>query len=242
MKIKLSKIMAAVTALGVTFAGFSAMAAITTTTSYDYTNAADVTVSVQTVVDDVAEGSEITYYVHSSTLEAAGVNAGILYIDQQTAGEDKKVTFNFSGVKQGDLYSSATVAKNGSDIKDWTVDTFTFNPGANYISSAADGATHADGTAWYTYTGMTDGVVTDYETDTDEAGVSYKAVVFTGKVEGNPSEYGVKLVDGDTVKKLKALGCDEAGNFVIVLRVNDEDDATWSTVTQNLTNADTYVE
>ncbi|MBO5008856.1 MAG: hypothetical protein J6D26_08480 [Clostridia bacterium] len=241
MKIKLSKIMAAVTALGVTFAGFSAMAAatITTTTDYDYTKAADATatVSVQTVVSGVEQGDEITYYVHNNTVSA---NDGILYIDQQTAGSDGKATFNFSGVAQSVLYDGVTVAKNGADIKDWSVETFTFKPGANYISSAADAATHAE-TGWYTYTGMTEGAVTNYETDTDEAGVSYKAVVFTGKVEGNPSEYGVKLVDGDTVKELKALGCDEDGNFVIVLRVNAEDDATWSTVTSSLNAALTYV-
>ena len=53
MKIKLSKIMAAVTALGVTFAGFTALAAdVAITTSYDYAGSSDVTVNFQTVDPD----------------------------------------------------------------------------------------------------------------------------------------------------------------------------------------------
>lgn len=200
MKIKLSKIMAAVTALGVTFAGFSAMAAtITTTTSYDYTNDAAATVSVETVVSGVNENDEITYYVHNSAISA---NEGILYIDQQTVPTDAtSVTFNFSGVKQGDLYASTTVAKNGADITGWTVTPFRFNEGANYISNAPAEVKFAGDAETISGTAFED-------SDTNEAGYT-----FTGKVIGNPVKYGVRIGD----EYYQALGCDADGNFTIAL-------------------------
>lgn len=226
MKIKLSKIMAAVTAIGVTFAGFTAMAAVTTTTSYDYTEIgnAGATVDVETVVSDVKAGDEITYYVHNSAISA---NEGILYIDQQTVPTGAtSVTFNFSGVKQADLYATTTVAKNGADIVGWNVNdtSFAFNHGANYISTAPDGVE---------YDSNWTAVATDSELTSGYTNISY-----TGKVLGNPYEYGVVLTINEVENVcLPAKGCDATGTFVVVLEANNADLASTITSAKAYTRA-----
>ena len=186
MKIKLSKTLAVVLALCLTFAGFSAFAAdVAIETSYDYTQAADATVTVKASVKNIAEGSEVTYYVSNGD--------EIVYINQETAGASG-VTFPAFTAAWDKLTASTVVF--GSDAK-WNEGGFTFVPAGNYKTSGTATATAQD--SW---------AVAAREDNTD--GVS-----FTAKVTGNYSEYGIKAtIDGQTVE-LPALGCSEDGTYTV---------------------------
>ena len=186
MKIKLSKTLAVVLALCLTFAGFSAFAAdVAIETSYDYEQAADATVTVKASVKNIAEGSEVTYYV------SAGDE--IVYINQETAGATG-VTFPEFTAAWNKLTASTVVF--GSDAN-WNEGGFTFVPAGNYKTS---GTAHAAATDTW-------GVV-DEKAET--TGIS-----FTAKVTGNYSEYGIKAtIDGVEVE-LPALGCSEDGTYTV---------------------------
>lgn len=187
MKIKLSKTLAVVLALCLTFAGFSAFAAdVAIETSYDYTQAADATVTVKASVKNIAEGSEVTYYVSNGD--------EIVYINQETAGASG-VTFPAFTAGWNKLTASTVVF--GSDAN-WNEGGFTFVPAGNYKTSGTATAT-AQQDSW---------AVAGREDETD--GVS-----FTAKVTGNYSEYGIKAtIDGQTVE-LPALGCSEDGTYTV---------------------------
>ena len=187
MKIKLSKTLAVVLALCLTFAGFSAFAAdVAIETSYDYTQAADATVTVKASVKNIAEGSEVTYYV------SAGDE--IVYINQETAGA-AGVTFPAFSAAWNKLTASTVVF--GSDAN-WNEGGFTFVPAGNYKTSGTATATAQEG-AWAGET-----------REDDTLGVS-----FTAKVTGNYSEYGIRAtIDGVTVE-LPALGCSEDGTYTV---------------------------
>ena len=186
MKIKLSKTLAVVLALCLTFAGFSAFAAnVAIETSYDYTQAADATVTVKASVKNIAEDSEVTYYVSSGD--------EIVYINQETAGASGVVFPAFTAA--WDKLTASTVVF-GSDA-DWNEGGFTFVPAGNYKTSGTATATATD--AW--------AVAAEYD---ETEGVS-----FTAKVTGNYSEYGIKAtIDGQTVE-LPALGCSEDGTYTV---------------------------
>ena len=186
MKIKLSKTLAIALALCLTFAGFSAFAAdVAIETSYDYTQAADATVTVKASVKNIAEGSEVTYYVSNGD--------EIVYINQETAGASGVVFPAFTAAWDK-LTASAVVF--GSDAN-WNEGGFTFVPAGNYKTSGTATATAQD--SW---------AVEAREDNTD--GVS-----FTAKVTGNYSEYGIKAtIDGQTVE-LPALGCSEDGTYTV---------------------------
>lgn len=186
MKIKLSKTLAVVLALCLTFAGFSAFAAdVAIETSYDYTQAADAGVKVKASVKNIAEGSEVTYYV------SAGDE--IVYINQETAGASG-VTFPTFTAAWNKLTASTVVF--GSDAN-WNEGGFTFVPAGNYKTSGTANA--AADASWG---------VEDAQADT--TGISY-----TAKVTGNYSEYGIKVtIDGATVE-LPALGCSEDGTYTV---------------------------
>lgn len=216
MKIKLSKIMAAVTALGVTFAGFTALAAprVYTHTNYEIDGTSGKTLKVYSVVEDVVPANaEVTYYVSSTAVQD---NEGIIYIDQATA-VDGRATFEFSGVAQDVLYDvDATTAKYGSN-GDLSTTTFKFYDGSNYVSSADNSV--VAGSTWKV----------EYSEDVveDESTVKYEGVTYTGTVKGNPSEYGVFLDDANGNKvKFAAMGCLEDGTFVVTIRANAEDDTS----------------
>ncbi len=235
MKIKLSKIMAAVTALGVTFAGFTAFAApvVTTTTEYDYSATDDAStedvdesnpsIKVITEVTGLTDKTaEVTYFVSDGTADS-----NIIYIDQQTA-VDGSVTFTFSAdqdrlVKQDDPFTDLAVgtvlstAKLGTDSTEGadvlSTSGFTFNPGCNYVSNAESD------------------VIVDFTTETNytlDDGSDVVGTAYIGKVTGNPSVYGVKLTvtgENETNKGkeyiLPALGCNEDGTFVVLVKNSD---------------------
>ena len=186
MKIKLSKTLAVVLALCLTFAGFSAFAAdVAIETSYDYTQAADATVTVKASVKNIAEGSEVTYYV------SAGDD--IVYINQETAGASG-VTFPAFSAPWNKLTASTVVF--GSDAN-WNEGGFTFVNAGNFKTS---------GTATATATA-------EWETEGSEDGAT--GVSYTAKVTGNYSEYGITVtIDGETVN-LPALGCSEDGTYTV---------------------------
>lgn len=186
MKIKLSKTLAIALALCLTFAGFSAFAAdVAIETSYDYTQAADATVTVKASVKNIAEGSEVTYYVSDAD--------EIVYINQETAGASG-VTFPAFTAPWNKLTASTVVF--GSDAN-WNEGGFTFVNAGNFKSSGTANAAATE--AW--------GVEAEYE--------GTKGVSYTAKVAGNYSEYGIKVtIDGGTVE-LPALGCSEDGTYTV---------------------------
>ena len=187
MKIKLSKTLAVVLALCLTFAGFSAFAAdVEIVTNYDYKQAADATVAVTAKVNNMTEGDEVTYYVSNGD--------EIVYINQETAPANGTVVFDTFTAAWNKLTASAVVF--GSDAgKSWSG--FTFVPAGNYKTEGTATATATD--AWETE-GLEDGA----------SGVS-----FTAKVTGNYSEYGITVtIDGATVN-LPALGCSEDGTYTV---------------------------
>lgn len=208
MKIKLSKTLAIALALCLTFAGFSAFAAdVAIETSYDYTQAADATVTVKASVKNIAEGSEVTYYVSDAD--------EIVYINQETAG-DSGVTFPEFTAPWNKLTASTVVF--GSDAN-WSEGGFTFVPAGNYKTSGNADATGDEDPSW-----MTSGTenVTLADGTVEEAVSGYS---FTAKVSGNYSEYGIKItLDGVDVE-LPALGCSEAGSYTVFVGGITADDA-----------------
>ena len=194
MKIKLSKTLAIALALCLTFAGFSAFAAdVAIETSYDYTQAADATVK------NIAEGSEVTYYVSAKD--------EIVYINQETAGASG-ATFPAFTAPWNKLTASTVVF--GSDAN-WNEGGFTFVPAGNYKTSGTANAV-ADEEAW------------EVETNLQEAGTT--GVSFTAQVKGNYSEYGIRVtIDGQTVE-LPALGCSEDGTYTVFVGDVTADDIT----------------
>ena len=197
MKIKLSKTLAIALALCLTFAGFSAFAAdVAIETSYDVdavnANAATA-VTVKASVKNIAEGSEVTYYVSSSD--------EIVYINQETAGASG-VTFPDFTAPWNKLTASTVVF--GSDA-DWNEGGFTFVPAGNFKTSGTANAV-ADEIAW--------GVEgTQPGADTDGADLS--GVLFTAKVSGNYSEYGIIATIDSVAVELPALGCSEDGTYTV---------------------------
>lgn len=197
MKIKLSKTLAIALALCLTFAGFSAFAAdVEIVTSYDYEQAADAQVSVTAKVNNIAEGSEVTYYV------SAGDD--IVYINQATA-DANGVTFPTFTAAWNKLTASKVVF--GSDAgKSWSG--FTFVPAGNYKTEGTATAT-ADKATWGINAGPYDGM----------SGIS-----FTATVTGNYSEYGIRVTqDGETVD-LPALGCSEEGSYTVFIGADNASD------------------
>ncbi len=198
MRVKLSKLLSAVLAICVVFAGFTAFAApatVVTTTNYDYaTNndgndgiPAEVTMTIVTTVTGVTSGNEVTYLV------SKGSNSGdIVYIDQATAGVSG-ATFSFTA-PQTDIF--AATAKYGTDESGLTgLPTFTFNHGVKYLTNAPAAVTR--GTVW--------GTLLEGTTD---------AYIYSGAVTGPVEAYGVKL--GDT--ELPAMDCETTdGSFVIIV-------------------------
>lgn len=198
MKIKLSKTLAVVLALCLTFAGFSAYAAdVTITTSYDFTTmhedaegyneatALAAALEVNAIVSDIAEGAEVTYYVTN--------DSEIVYVNQDSA-EGGEVSFSFTttwGKADGAL------VQFGSDAgEEFTA--FTITEADNYKTS---------GTA--TVSGFT------AESHNSDEGKGWK---FTAKVSGNATEYGVNVeFPGEGSIDLPAMGCDEDGNFTVVV-------------------------
>ena len=195
MKIKLSKTLAVVLALCLTFAGFSAFAAdVAIETSYDYTQAADAGVKVKASVKNIAEGSEVTYYV------SAGDE--IVYINQETAGASG-VTFPEFTAAWNKLTASTVVF--GSDAN-WNEGGFTFVNAGNYKTSGTANA------------------VAESVWDVNNTYAEMVGVEFTAKVSGNYSEYGIKAtIDGVTVE-LPALGCSEDGTYTVFVAGVDADE------------------
>ena len=189
MKIKFSKVVAIGCALCVAFAGLTAFAAtVTTKTTYDHSEEVT-TIEVDTEVNGVAPGSEVTYYVSDGT--------NIVYINQDTA-TNGSVTFKFNANKGAVL---AATAKYGTDDANTTnLPTFAFNEGTNFITNAPAKAEAVDG-AW--------GV----EVPAEVEGVSAKAVAYKAVVSGNYLEYGI-TVDG---VNYPAAGCDDDGTYMVIL-------------------------
>ena len=192
MKIKLSKTLALALALCLTFCGFSAFAAdVAIETSYDYdavqANAATA-VRVMASVKNIAEGSEVTYYVSDST--------DIVYINQETAGASG-VTFPAFTAPWNKLTASTVVF--GSDAN-WNEGGFTFVNAGNFKSSGNARVTYAED-AWITsgeYAGST-------------------GVCYTAKVDGNYTEYGIRVTIDENTVELPALGCAQDGTYTVFI-------------------------
>ena len=198
MKIKLSKTLAIALALCLTFAGFSAFAAdanVEIVTSYDYEQAADAQVSVTAKVNNIAEGSEVTYYV------SAGDD--IVYINQATA-DANGVTFPTFTAAWNKLTASKVVF--GSDAN-WSEGDFTFVPAGNYKTNGTATATAGEGN-W--------GVAGSYDGMT--------GICFTATVTGNYSEYGIRVTQGNETVELPALGCSEEGSYTVFIGADNVDD------------------
>lgn len=210
MKIRFSKTMAAVLAACVgTFSGISALAAVDvyTTTTYDYNNASTASVTVKSVVTDNANAGKMVTYLVST---GSGEEMSIKYIDQATLSAAGTAEFTFTA-NQGDIFGGTVTAKYGSNAGYADLPTFTFNPGANFLSK---------GTA-------TIGIA-----DVSEiAGAPEGAQVIIATVSGNYTEYGVKLSkDGETDVYLPAYGAvvnsgNTAATFAVVI---SDLDAGWT--------------
>lgn len=198
MKIKFSRIMAIGCALSVAFAGLTAFAdvTVTTTTTYDHEPAEGVTtMRVDTEVTGLTNGTEVTYYVSKDA-----DNTDIVYINQDTAA-DNKVSFSFTANTADVLLANA---RYGSDAGLSTFPTFYFNEGSNFFESTVGETPNAvdateDDTVWG---------ATSYGDET-ETGYYYKA-----KLEGNATEYGIEA-DG---VRYPAAGCAEDGTYIVVLQ------------------------
>ena len=203
MKLKFSKTLAIACILCMTFATLTAFAAdnkVETITNYDFTDANQTELTIETKVHEVKSGDEITYYVAN--------NSKIVYIDQATA-TGETVNFTFTAAK-GDLFDITTLAKNGSN-KGYTFPEFKFTEFCNYMT---------DGDPTVTPVNANWKVDDTSSTYSDKAGV-----IFQGKVTGTVTKYGVKL-DGEPYL---AQGCNEDGIFTIKfegLTVADLSDVT----------------
>ena len=201
MKIKLSKTLAIALALCLTFAGFSAFAAdVEIVTSYDYSTclneegkATDASVSVTAKVNNIAEGSEVTYYVRAGD--------EIVYINQETANADGVAAFKTFTAAWNKLTASKVVF--GSDAN-WSEGDFTFVPAGNYKTSGTANA-------------VADAVWAQPFNELDAEGNPVVGFQYTAKVKGNYSEYGIRAtIDGVEVE-LPALGCSEDGDYTVVV-------------------------
>ena len=196
MKIKLSKTLAVVLALCLTFAGFSAFAAdVAIETSYDIdaVKANEATaVTVNASVKNIAEGSEVTYYV------SAGDE--IVYINQETAGASG-VTFPAFTAAWDKLTASTVVF--GSDAN-WNEGGFRFVNAGNYMTSGTANAVADD--AWD---------VEGTEVGADEGGTNLEGVVYTAKVSGKYSEYGIRVTINEETVELPAFGCSQDGTYTV---------------------------
>lgn len=197
MKIKFSRIMAIGCALSVAFAGLTAFAdvSVNTITSYDY-EAANMTVT--TTVSGLTDGTEVTYYVSKDA-----ANTDIVYINQDTAASNK-VEFSFTGAKTDILLANA---RYGSDAGINTFPTFYFNDGCNYLTSDTL-QNEKDTVVW--------GTPVTAESEYGVAGYAFK-----GAIKGPAQAYGIE-VGG---QKLAAMGCSEAGVYVIIVEGITEADA-----------------
>ncbi len=212
MRVKLSKLLSAVLAICVVFAGFTAFAApanVVTTTNYNYATNNDgndaipsgATMTITTMVTGVASGTEVTYLVSKGT-----ASDDIVYIDQATA-DAAGATFTFTA-DQGKIF--AATAKYGSDDSELTgLPTFTFNHGVKYLTNAAKGVTQ--GSLWGT---PLEGATNAY--------------IYSGTVTGPVTAYGVKLADGT---ELPAMDCETIdGSFVIIVEGITQTEAAGATV------------
>ena len=205
MRVKLSKLLSAVLAICIVFVGFTAFAAgsVTIVTTYDYNEmtanpakSAEVTATVGGLDDN----KEVTFLVANKT---SGIASGdIVYIDQKTV-EDGVARFTFT-----DAWNKITAAyiKFGSDA-DFSQTAFKLNNTVNYWSTEATNNDSITGVA-VTDADLVDGAV-------NAEGCSSYA--FIGKVTGQVKEYGIDITLGGKSYRLPAMGCDAAGNFVIVI-------------------------
>ena len=143
-------------------------------------------------VKNIAEGSEVTYYV------SAGEE--IVYINQETAGESG-VTFPEFTAAWNKLTASTVVF--GSDA-DWNEGGFRFVNAGNYMSSGSANAVADD--AWD---------VEGTEEGADKGGANLSGVSFTAKVSGKYSEYGIRVTINEETVELPALGCSEDGTYTV---------------------------
>ena len=196
MRVKLSKLLSAVLAICIVFVGFTAFAAdatVVTTTNYNYaTNNpnGDDTVPANATMTVTTTVTEVEEGTEVTYLVSDGTaSSNIVYINQATATAEDKVEFEFTA-NQGRLF--ACTAKYGSD-GGYTMPTFQFNHGVNYMSNGSALVTQ-DANVW--------------GEDLDGG------KVFLGKVSGDVSVYGVEIND----VKYPAMGCDDEGNFAILIK------------------------
>lgn len=199
MKIKFSKVLAIVCALSVAFAGLTAFAAgeVTTITTYDANNNADVDITVTSTVTGAEANKEVTYYVNNAD--------GIVYINQKTADENGDTSFIFKA-KQGDVIRAT--AKFGTDAATNAFPTFTFAEGINYLTEGTATATVVS------YGSQAYIPVDENGTEGAEVTASHS---FKAKVSGAAVEYGIKI--GDNL--YPAAGCSEVdGTYMVVINGN----------------------
>ena len=201
MRVKLSKLLSAVLAICIVFVGFTAFAAttptVTVSTTYDYNThgldtpaSADITVYAN--VEGVDDNTEVTFLVNGTSK--------IVYIDQQTAasGASFKFTANWQDVE------SASVSL-GSDGEYTLPKTFEINPTVNH---------------WTNGSLVAESAVTSYEetiayNEQDEVfAADCASYAFTGKVNGDVKEFGIKLADTE----FRAMGCADDGTFIVVVK------------------------
>ena len=212
MKIKFSKTLAIACVLCMAFATLTAFADVTvvTTTDYDFDRHNDenntIDMTVTTTVTGLDDNGEITYYVTNGDK--------IVFIDQKTA-TGTATSFEFKA-SYGDVIKA--VAKNGSDKGYTGSQDFTFGEGCNYLSNAAKDITE-------TPNNWGEKVSLEVEGESNITG----QYVFQGTVQGPVTEYGVKVKLGTDTEytEFPAQGCDDRGNFAIVIEgLTDTEAAT----------------
>lgn len=200
MKIKFSRVMAIVCALSVAFAGLTAFAAtgdVTITTTYDAykagTNeAVEVTAKIYGQKD-----SEVTYYVEK--------NGTPVYINQYTVPDTGFATSVFKTSHNGLL---SAVAKFGTDGSlDHAFPEFTFAEGTNFLTQGkanAEPMGYAD--------------MAEYTTTDANANLANDAKAFKAEVNGAAVEYGIVILqEGKANEYFAAAGCDDEGQYIVVL-------------------------
>ena len=195
---KTTKILVLALALCLAFTSLTAFAAkdinVTTITNYDYDAADTDLMTVTATVSGVAVDDMITYYVSKGN--------EIVYIDQITA-DATSFDFQFKATKGAVI---GATAKNGAN-KDYAFPTFTFAAGCNYLTQGSVDAEK-----------VSDPISANTLELVDDVQTELTGYAITGKVSGPAVEYGVKL-DGI---EYPAYGCDEKGNFIVVLEGIDE--------------------
>lgn len=194
MRVKLSKLLPAVLAICIVFVGFTAFAAdatVVTTTNYDYAtnNDGNDGIPANATMTVTTTVTEVEEGTEVTYLVSDGTaSSNIVYINQATADAEDKVEFAFTA-DQGRLFSCT--AKYGSNAN-LTMPTFQFNHGVNYMSNGSALVTK-DTNVWGEDLG--------------------NGKVFLGKVSGDVSVYGVEIGGVE----YPAMGCDEEGNFAILI-------------------------